>query len=588
MKTRIFLVYGACLLLAVTLFPVRAWALPFSSATIYSTGVNPWKVVTGDWNRDGKLDAATSNAGDDTISVFLNDGLGNLTNNLNDSTCSRPYGMAAADFDSDGWTDLAVSCDGANKVSVFLNRADGTGNFFHGTESAAGNEPRGLVAYDFDGDGSMDLAMADFVGGVDVALGKGDGTFAASTPYASGLYSTDVTVGDFDNDNNVDLVVTNSCAGCFVPYGTGSVSFLSGNGDGTFNATVNTPTTRGSVSVTSDDFDGDGNRDLAIVKPRHNLMSIFTGNGDGTFNATPDLATDAGPQAITSGDVNQDGKTDILVSNSTANKFSVYTGNGNGWFNSPSTTTAGTTPLGLALGDFNRDGKLDLALANEADNTLAVYFDASPPAITALTPNSTSVGGNGIAVTITGTGFAPNSKGRVNGSDRPTTYVSPTSLSVNIGQSDVERNGTLNFTVYNPALSLTSNSSTFTVTGSSNGGGGLPPEAFLPPAQPEGGFKILLDGGAAQTGSRQVQVTFVTDAGMRVPAAKSFAISNVADFSGASILPLPSSALNWDLCAQAGGAIVPSLRDRRTYGVRKILQRLGPGLARGQRQNPVR
>jgi hypothetical protein len=48
----------------------------FSPATSFSVGPNPQAVVTADFNNDGRLDLATANYGDGTVSVLLGDGRG--------------------------------------------------------------------------------------------------------------------------------------------------------------------------------------------------------------------------------------------------------------------------------------------------------------------------------------------------------------------------------------------------------------------------------------------------------------------------------------------------------------------------------
>jgi len=47
-----------------------------SSASEFLVGADPQAVVTGEFNNDGKLDLATANYGDGTVSVLLGDGLG--------------------------------------------------------------------------------------------------------------------------------------------------------------------------------------------------------------------------------------------------------------------------------------------------------------------------------------------------------------------------------------------------------------------------------------------------------------------------------------------------------------------------------
>jgi hypothetical protein len=51
----------------------------FSNPNFFATGIEPESVSVGDFNRDGKTDLAIGNATDDTVSILLSDGLGNLT-----------------------------------------------------------------------------------------------------------------------------------------------------------------------------------------------------------------------------------------------------------------------------------------------------------------------------------------------------------------------------------------------------------------------------------------------------------------------------------------------------------------------------
>ncbi len=64
---------------------------------------------------------------------------------------------------------------------------------------------------DFNGDGILDLAVANFSSaGVSVLLGNGDGTFQAPVYYGAGSFPGSVAVGDFNLDGRQDLAVANS------------------------------------------------------------------------------------------------------------------------------------------------------------------------------------------------------------------------------------------------------------------------------------------------------------------------------------------------------------------------------------------
>lgn len=218
--------------------------------------------------------------------------------------------------------------------------------------------PVSVVTADFDRDGNLDLALADWNHGlVEIFLGNGDGTFRAGQTYSS-CYAYGLALGDFNGDGIMDLVT--SSAGC------GEVTMLLGNGDGTFRegGTFSTTDTV-AYSVAVGDFNFDGKLDLVTANPDANTISILLGNGDGTFQNHVDYP--AGPDAryVATGDLNGDGRLDIAVTLDTG--VAILFGNGDGTFQ-PETTfplATGYNP-NLLLADLNGDGKLDLAVANTA------------------------------------------------------------------------------------------------------------------------------------------------------------------------------------------------------------------------------
>ena len=103
--------------------------------------------------------------------------------------------------------------------------------FAKALKSNTGSYPWSITEGDFNGDGALDVAVADTNGGMSVLLGNGNGTFQPAVNYAAGSDPIAVTVGDFNGDGKADLAVANDQGG--------SVSVLLGNGNGTFQAAVN-------------------------------------------------------------------------------------------------------------------------------------------------------------------------------------------------------------------------------------------------------------------------------------------------------------------------------------------------------------
>jgi hypothetical protein len=116
---------------------------------------------------------------------------------------------------------------------VLLGRGDGS--FAAGdTLFSRGIGPQCFSMHDFDGDGHLDLSVVNsasqhLTGNVAILRGDGHGHFSGdivTTAYPVNFAPWATDVADFDGDGRVDLAVANSFPA--------SVSVLSGNGDGTF------------------------------------------------------------------------------------------------------------------------------------------------------------------------------------------------------------------------------------------------------------------------------------------------------------------------------------------------------------------
>jgi len=92
-----------------------------------------------------------------------------------------------------------------NTVGILLG--DGTGHFSQAaTVSSGGSGPLSVTVGDFNGDGKLDLAVANFYDNtVGILLGNGSGGFApAITVPSGGIQPESVTVADFNGDGKED------------------------------------------------------------------------------------------------------------------------------------------------------------------------------------------------------------------------------------------------------------------------------------------------------------------------------------------------------------------------------------------------
>jgi hypothetical protein len=100
---------------------------------------------------------------------------------------------------------------------------------------------------------------------------------------------------------------------------------------------------------------------------------------------------------------------------------------------------------------MNADGSVEIRNTQTAAGVTDWNPDwqpiAPPPDITGL-PASVAAGGPGAAVNVDGTGFVRRSVVRVNGADRPTTFVSGTRLTAQLSAADLATPGSLQITVF--------------------------------------------------------------------------------------------------------------------------------------------
>ena len=249
-----------------------------------------------DFNGDGKLDLAVANSGSTNVSVLLGKGDGTFRAAVNYGTGLSPRSIALADFDADGKLDIVVANSSSTSVSVLLGKGDGT--FKPATFFAAGGPAAFVAVGDVNRDGKPDLVVANpsavtTNGTFSVLLGKGDGTFGSPTSMDAGNYPTSIALGDFNGDGNLDLALANR------PVDTafnahGYVSVFLGKGDGTFQAPTAYEAGWKPRRILGGDFNGDGKLDLAVASYGAGFnpgtatddtgdFEIRFGNGDGTF-----------------------------------------------------------------------------------------------------------------------------------------------------------------------------------------------------------------------------------------------------------------------------------------------------------------
>ena len=258
-------------------------------------------------------------------------------------------------------TILLSNCGQENKLSS-QNIVDSS----HIKKIKVGRSPGSVEVADFNHDKFADLAItSETDSSVTVLLGNGKGHFTETenSPFFAGSIPNDITINDFNRDGNMDLAFAN--------HEQKYLTVLLGNGKGNFAAAPGSPFTVNGIphthGIATGDFNNDGWLDLATDSWGNDQVEVLFGDSLDLFKKQGEFfKVGKRPyQRLRAADLNSDGIDDIVTTNTESNNATILLSNGRG-FNEPagSPVACGDAPFGIAIGDINADGSPDLAIIN--------------------------------------------------------------------------------------------------------------------------------------------------------------------------------------------------------------------------------
>jgi hypothetical protein len=294
-------------------------------------------VTGGDYDGNGTIDLYVMR---NTAPVGMPPSLNQLLSNdghahFTDVTAQANIGGAAylispdgtfLDYDRDGRLDLHVGHWLASDLSPYaqdqLYRNMGDGTFAPAAKSPDNQQRSGLamLAFDYDGDGWVDLYRGgDFANPI-LFRNQGNGTFADATASEPLAFQNDATeamgadIADFDGDGDLDLYVTNSKR----PMGPYGAAFFVNQGGGLYTSSA------AQYGVTADfswgvaflDFDDDTWPDLFVTSSTAGNQFIYRNRGGTGFDEIDYPSPVAGTEdciTLAVADYDNDGLLDVVI-----------------------------------------------------------------------------------------------------------------------------------------------------------------------------------------------------------------------------------------------------------------------------------
>jgi len=338
----------------------------FRAPTLWPAGGQATSPVLADFNGDGKPDLLVAHNSGHGLTLVPGNGDGTFGK---PSTVELPTGvltngpasLVTGDFNADGTPDIAVT-DYAGGVVVGLGRGDGTFDFQ--PEIPLTGTPSAIAVTDLDGDGAPDLVVASSgnSGAITTLLGKFDGTFHPPASWSGfPVNAIGLAIADFNRDGKPDVAAL--VGGNAAPGGGGYVTVFLGNGDGSLTRRASYGLLGYPSLLATADVNGDGCPDLIVVFQNQDMspaMDVLLGRCDGTFEQLSPVAVNPGAISILVNDFAGDSKPDIVLSHVSGLTFMA--GKGDGTFQAEAAFETGQSAQGLALADLNGDGVPDLVV----------------------------------------------------------------------------------------------------------------------------------------------------------------------------------------------------------------------------------
>ena len=358
----------------------------------------PTMVAIGDIDADGDPDVVVPGRNSEGLAyIIINQGSGSYASPMPMELTGQSDWVEIVDLDGDGHVDLVFAMR-SNNGRLQIAWGTGSGEFEKKMQTLRlKREPRCVEVADLDGDGNLDLAVANY-GSSDVQVirnlgrrnfGEPDGIAIAREMVGSASLQ-EVEAGDLDGDGDLDLVA--------VTIGSSRAYFLRNRGDGTFEipegwgAPGIEGETGGLTAVELGDIDGDGDLDAVvplIFLDAPSQIGIFRNDGNMVVESRGvHQATSQGYAfSLALADLDNDGDLDPLVGCAIPGPLQVLDnrtvpvgdgGDGTLAFQPPQMIANDSFFRGVSCADMDGDCDMDVLAVDLVSNILLIIPNLTP------------------------------------------------------------------------------------------------------------------------------------------------------------------------------------------------------------------
>lgn len=351
-------------LLAICVVQTVFGDIQFQNVTMYETAGGSTGVTTGDFDGDGDIDFAISNRGASSVTCWYNNGSGAFVATADFQTGDVPRYVESADFDHDGDIDLCTADFGSMTTTILEN--DGDGNFAISQQYELFT-PAFIWVDDFDMDGNDDIGVLHWDeeasnpehsdGFMTPLYGNGDGTFEYGIAIQIGKQPRGGASADLNGDGLIDVVVADIYSQ--------TISIVLASGTKEWDDSFQIPMSPGAPRyIALGDFDGDNDIDISAIDKLNGTFWILLNDGNANFALSETVSVHASPHSLLAFDVDDDSDLDCIIAHVGSNSQLILYNDGSAQIESMQVFENSGGAAEIKIADFNNDSLFDIVTAN--------------------------------------------------------------------------------------------------------------------------------------------------------------------------------------------------------------------------------